>query len=247
MPLEEHLLRSGNWLFRRRGYAPFALVLPLMALAACQFDWPWHRHDLQELWEYGCMFIAAAGLLLRAATVGYAPRGTSGRNTHRQVAEQLTTTGAYSVVRHPLYLANFLIMLGIVLFWHSVWLVLVLGLAYWLYYERIIFAEEAFLKQKYGEAFAAWARRTPAFVPRLNHWEKPALPFSMRSVLRREYSTFLLVTSCFMGIEILEHLVVEHRVVIEPFYAWLGLSGVAAFLLLRTVKHHSAWLDVQGR
>ncbi|MGC9453013.1 MAG: methyltransferase family protein, partial [Oceanipulchritudo sp.] len=51
--------------------------------------------------------------------------GTSGRNTKQQVAYSLNTTGFYSVVRNPLYLGNFFMYLGIALFTHHWWLVLV--------------------------------------------------------------------------------------------------------------------------
>ncbi len=123
-----------------------------------------------------------------ALTVGRTPASTSGRNTRRQVAESLNTTGIYSTVRHPLYLGNFLMALGVVLFPMTWWLVVIYGLAFWLYYERIMLAEEAFLRSRFGTAFEEWARRTPAFVPRLRGYVAPDLPFSLRNVLRREYN-----------------------------------------------------------
>ncbi len=58
------------------------------------------------------MVISFFGLALRVIVVGHAPYGTSGRNTREQVADTLNTTGMYSIVRHPLYLANYLIILG---------------------------------------------------------------------------------------------------------------------------------------
>ena len=59
--------------------------------------------------------LTLSGLALRAYTVCTTPKGTSGRNTARQVADHLNTKGIYSVVRHPLYLANYLIWAGILL------------------------------------------------------------------------------------------------------------------------------------
>ena len=54
--------------------------------------------------------------------VGFTPRGTSGRNTKEgQVAESLNTLGMYSMCRHPLYLGNLLMWLGIVMYMGHLW------------------------------------------------------------------------------------------------------------------------------
>ena len=48
-----------------------------------------------------------------------------------------------------------------------------IGLVFWLYYERIMLAEEEFLRARYGKAFDDWAARTPAFLPNFRHWVPP--------------------------------------------------------------------------
>lgn len=52
----------------------------------------------------------------------------------------------YSIVRNPLYLGNFLMVLRVVLVLRVWWLSLLYLLVFTIYYERIIFAEEMFLK-----------------------------------------------------------------------------------------------------
>ena len=42
------------------------------------------------------------------------------------------------------------------------WLPVIYSLAFWIYYERIMFAEEAFLRQKFGETYRRWAATTPS-------------------------------------------------------------------------------------
>ncbi|MBI3629692.1 MAG: hypothetical protein HY217_08985 [Candidatus Rokubacteria bacterium] len=106
VPVVEHLTRSGDLLFRWRSYLPLAL-LPLLAVGLLARQYPFHPPALDRAWKIGCALIAAAGVALRIYTVGTAAPGTSGRNTREQKAVELNTTGAYSVVRHPLYLANY--------------------------------------------------------------------------------------------------------------------------------------------
>ena len=108
MPLKEDFERAGNKLFRWRSYLPL-LVLPLILISLLS---PEIESPIDDFWDGVCLFISIAGLALRILTVGYAPRGTSGRNTREQKAAELNTKGMYSVVRHPIYLGNFLIWLG---------------------------------------------------------------------------------------------------------------------------------------
>jgi hypothetical protein len=190
--------------------------------------------------------------MLRAATVGFVPGGTSGRNTREQRAFELNTSGAYSIVRHPLYVANFLIVLGLVAATFTPWLIGTFVLAYALCIERIVAAEEHFLAQTYGAEYLDWTARTPAFVPDRRLWHAPALEFSLRTVLRREYNGVLGTAFAFVTLDGVRDIAVAH----ESFNLWLhedwflvAILGAATlvFLLLRTVKRHTRWLHVGGR
>jgi isoprenylcysteine carboxyl methyltransferase (ICMT) family protein YpbQ len=134
----------------------------------------------------GCIVICLIGLAIRIYTIGHAPDNTSGRNTAGQVAETLNQTGIYSIVRHPLYLGNFLMWLGIAFAVQNFWFVAVFVLLYWIYYERIMYAEEQFLRRKFGETFIEWAGRTPAFIPNFKLFVKPDVPFRWKKVLKQE-------------------------------------------------------------
>src|SRR6185312_8121054 len=98
----------GNWLFRWRSYLPIPFVI-FIALALHEFQLPYNSLAIHEYWAKFCVVLSFCGLAIRALTVGCAPAFTSGRNTRRQCAQELNTTGMYSIVRHPLYLGNFII------------------------------------------------------------------------------------------------------------------------------------------
>ena len=114
MALREEFERTGNWLFRWRSYLPLLLV-GLFLVALTNFRYPIGSYELDRNWKIICLLISFSGLALRMYVVGCVPRGTSGRNVTEQRAEVLNTTGIYSLVRHPLYLGNFLIWFGIIL------------------------------------------------------------------------------------------------------------------------------------
>ena len=192
MALKEEFENTGNWLFRWRSYLPLA-VIGIFLLALLEYSNKLgHRGGLEYIEESICFIVSFFGLIIRIFTIGYTPERTSGRNTKNQVAETLNTTGIYSIVRNPLYLGNFFMGFGIILFPGLWYLVLMYILFFCLYYERIIFAEEAFLREKFGAEYLAWANCTPVFIPRFGKYRKADLPFSLKNVLRRESTTVFL-------------------------------------------------------
>lgn len=244
--VRKHFESTGNWLFKRRSYLPIVcFVIILVSLR--NFKFPYGSHRLDQIWEVFCLTISLSGLTIRILTVGYIPEGTSGRNTKAQKASALNTTGMYSLVRHPLYLGNFLVWLGVSLFARIWWLTLILMLSYWLYYERIIFAEEEFLERKFGREFTEWAEKTRAFLPRFDSWKKPALPFSFRMVIKREHSTILLIVVLFVAMEETASLLNTGSFEWDPMWLIICVAGLTQYILFRMLKKHTSLLKISGR
>ncbi|HET8700236.1 MAG TPA: isoprenylcysteine carboxylmethyltransferase family protein [Nitrococcus sp.] len=237
MPLKDDMVRTGDYLFRWRSYLPL-LFLPLFMLALADFKYIGGSATLDCVWEVFCLSIAAAGLALRILTVGFAPPGTSGRNTRRQRAGTLNTTGMYSIVRHPLYLGNFLIWLSVTLFAHTWWLVLIGVLAFCLYYERIMLAEEAFLKEKFKSEFEEWARRTPTFIPTWRSWQPPTRPFSWKTVLARENPTLFAIITVFFLLELAGDFFAGKMPHVDLGWIVLYSIGSVSYITLRWLKKH---------
>jgi len=242
----DQMQRSGNWLFRWRGYLPLVFVAIVLA-SLTRFGFIGGSEIDDELWEGFCLVVSACGLVIRALTVGYAAAETSGRNARAQRAASLNTTGAYSIVRHPLYVGNFLIWTGIALYPHQWLVVLVCTALYWLYYERIIVAEEAFLADKFGDVFLEWARRTPAFVPNFRAFRAPECGFSLRTVLKREYPAFSGTIFTMFILEVAGDYEVLGRFDLDTLWVVLLALAVAVHLILRTLKKHTRLLHVEGR
>ncbi|HVT29517.1 MAG TPA: isoprenylcysteine carboxylmethyltransferase family protein [Lacipirellulaceae bacterium] len=245
MALAEEMKAQGEWLFRWRSYLPL-ILLPLIGIALAKADLR-SPGRLDESWDYFCLGLSFVGLVVRVLTIGYVPQQTSGRNTTELVADELNTTGMYSIVRHPLYLGNYLIGLGVSMVQFVWWVPVIYSLAFWLYYERIMLTEEAFLEKRFGDEYRRWAAKTPAFLPRFRQWRRAVLPFSLLHVLRREHTGLMVVILCHTGQEFVERLITDHRVVWEAFWATLLFSGLAMYLSLRWLTRKTTLLHVPGR
>jgi protein-S-isoprenylcysteine O-methyltransferase Ste14 len=246
MALIEEFEKTGNWLFRRRSFLP--LFLYVIATVAVIFRKD-EIFDFQNLyWNIGCLAVSLTGLLIRAITIGYAPRGTSGRNTSEgQIAETLNVTGIYSIVRHPLYLGNFFMWFGLIMYVGIVWFI-IFGIAFfWVYYERIMFAEEQFIRGKFGEPFMNWAARTPAFIPDFRLWKRSEMTFSLRNVLKREYSGFFGNMISFVYINFIKNCFSNGQVWLDLKWQIGGLAALLIYLTLRSMKKYTRLLNVEGR
>ena len=170
MALQHEMVKQGNFLFRHRGTLPLLIIIPALLLryGGIQSDL---LATQAAIITYVAYVIALIGLCLRFFVVGHAAPNTSGRNTQGQIADTINSDGLYSVVRHPLYLGNFLMWLGPALLTFHYWFIAAFVLLYWIYYERIMLAEEDYLRNKFGKPYEDWAAGRPAFIPDLAKWK----------------------------------------------------------------------------
>jgi len=253
MRLVKKIEKDGAFLFRWRSVLPLVLVPAWLVAIVDGARWESVVGEgAADLWTLVTLLISVGGLAVRAATIGFVPAGTSGRGTGAQRAEALNTTGMYSMVRNPLYLGNFLAIAGIALATKTLWFPVVAGLCYWLYIERIIAAEEAFLAARFGESFARWAAVTPAFLPRWRGWRRPPLDFSLRTVLQREHHGLLAVAAAFTLFEWFVDIVGEDETLeqwLQTDWPWPTFLAAAAatYLTVQALRKHTRVLAVPGR
>ncbi|MGC1391066.1 MAG: isoprenylcysteine carboxylmethyltransferase family protein, partial [Bacteroidales bacterium] len=178
----------------------------------------------------------------------FTPKNTSGRNTiNGQVADELNVTGIYSLLRHPLYLGNFFMWLGPVLFLRSISAAIFFILIYWLYYERIMFAEEQFLRRKFGDIYDKWSEKVSSFIPYSFNYIRPKLRFSVKNVLKREYNSFVNIFVIFTILDLFRNYFLSERIYLTGMWIWLFASACVIWIALRTIEKKTHWLDVEGR
>jgi uncharacterized membrane protein len=99
--------------------------------------------------------IATIGILFRLYASGFVMKN-----------KELSTTGPYALVRHPLYTGNILMLLGFCLA-NGMWWSGVVGIGFlWFWYPTAIEYEDRKLNGIFGDAWSEWSGRTPALIPR---------------------------------------------------------------------------------
>ena len=230
MSLKNEFAISGNWLFKYRSYLPL-IILPLLFYSlftpvGTSFN----------LLLYVGLSVSLLGECIRIITVGFVPAGTSGRNTKQQKATSMNQTGIYSIVRHPLYLGNFLIFLGPFIFTGNIYGIIIFILSFWIYYERIMYAEETFLISNFGSEYENWSSKTPAFIPNIASYTPTKSIFSFRKVLEGEYSVIYGVFIIFTLLLAFRNYNLNTTPVISNTWQGVFLGNTLIYITLRTLK-----------
>jgi protein-S-isoprenylcysteine O-methyltransferase Ste14 len=124
----------------------FGLILIAVA-ALCTL--PGHQ---RVIWG---LAIALAGQLFRTFAAG-----TIFKN------QRLASSGAYALVRHPLYLGNLLILIGFCLASGNLWVCAGVALFWLVWYPAAIRYEDAKLERIFGDEWREWSKGTWAVIPR---------------------------------------------------------------------------------
>ena len=120
--------------------------------------------------------------------------------------DEVVRLGPFSIVRNPLYVFSFLAVLGIGLESGMFSLIALLCGAYVLYYPLVVAREEAFLKNKFGEAYEVYLREVPRWFPNLKLWNEPEQFDAKPKFIRRtalDAALFFLPLPCFIVINMM--------------------------------------------
>ncbi|MBR9832880.1 methyltransferase family protein [Acidiluteibacter ferrifornacis] len=248
MALKDELRAQGNFLFRYRSYLPVIIIVAGLAVFV-QTQMTTEAPSWIHLFNIGCFAVSALGLIIRMIAVGYSSDNTSGRNTAQgQIADDINATGLYSICRHPLYVGNYFMWLGIAMLTLNFWFIIAFTLLYWLYYERIIFAEEAYLIEKYGDKYLKFAENVPAFVPSFSKWKKPQNTFSAIKIIRQEKTGILYLFLMFYVFNSISDYLVENQLCfIECYWFWGLILGIVWYVVIKTIQKTTTLLKVDRK
>lgn len=141
--------------------------------------------------------LVLVGELLRISSLMYTGEATRAKKIK---APFLATGGPYAYVRNPIYLGNFLIALGILIFYNPPFIFYPLFfLLFFIQYYLIVLEEEKFLESKFGDEYREYKRNTLRFFPKLYGYKKRTdRIYQFFEVFKFEKSTVLLISALFL-------------------------------------------------
>ncbi len=225
--MEKWPLRLGKFLFRHRSFTPLPLILLTFILFRPRSPAP--------AWTLAGLAVAFLGEGIRIASVGFASSGTSGRENFLK-ADNLNTSGLYSLVRNPLYWGNGLIFAGLLIAFAQPWALALFIFFLFLQYHFIVLAEESFLRQAHGKAYDEYCSRVNRWLPAFRRCAPPVRPFDWRKVFFKENdSCFNLLFTALLIIAYKEKYFAGrlHRL---PLYVSAGALLMLAYAAIKILK-----------
>ena len=148
----------GGFVFKYRSFVPvpIALVLVFVHYGATTASWAPVAGALLVVLGQGVRLWAVRhiGTISRTRANRYGP---------------LISDGPYALVRNPLYIGNFCLWIGFVVWSRLLWMLPVAVAIFQVEYVAITGFEASLLRDKYPEAYARYAAAVPAWIPRLSN------------------------------------------------------------------------------
>lgn len=234
----------GNFFFRYRNGA-FPIVVVLLYALAVPPNQLFGSEALEEVKDLFALGVALLGLALRATVIGYAYIKRGGKKK-RVYAGELVTEGMFALSRNPLYLGNILICCGTFLM-HGNIFVMLTGIAFYvLVYQCIVLAEEAYLLEKFGDAYRAYCADVPRWIPRFSRFREATedMEFDVGRVVFKDYTTIATTVTVLALTEAYESLALPQAFADLDYELFLALvvvlCGIATLLVQAAKKRASA-------
>ena len=106
----------------------------------------------------------------------------------------LARKGLYALSRNPMYIARYLLLLGVLLFTGNLWLALGFTVIYYFYMVNRVGREERKLAEVFGDEYREYCARVPRFFPHFRGVDWSAVPFFQWGLFRVNNGHWNLVT-----------------------------------------------------
>jgi protein-S-isoprenylcysteine O-methyltransferase Ste14 len=194
-------------------------------------------------------YVCAAGILIlllgqifRIVVIGFAYIKRGGRGG-KVFAESLVKTGFFAHVRNPMYVGNYLIIVGLVMLYGAPEAYLLILPFFLLVYYSIVINEEEYLREKFGQEYDDYATKVNRFIPDFRGIKKSleTYQFNWLKVLRKEYGSIFFITCAWLSILIWKDITLygydqkhtEINILLMLFIPIILFYGITLYLKLR--------------
>ena len=176
-------IATGKFFFQLRDYTPIPLLILLFIYA---------KPTVASA-TLG-MLLIFFGELMRVYSVAFI--GSISRTRKDRTGSNLITSGPFSYVRNPLYVANFIIVLGVTVYGAASGIILLTVLLFTLQYHYIVAYEEDILVGSFGEEYENYRKEVPAWFPeKLPGIKDLEWPDSFSKAIRSERRTMTAIVA----------------------------------------------------
>jgi protein-S-isoprenylcysteine O-methyltransferase Ste14 len=137
---------ASSWQRLARLRVPLGFVLAVVVLALSRPTW--------RSIAIGAV-VGIAGQVVRLWAAG-----------HLEKSREVTMSGPYRYTRHPLYVGSSIMAAGVAAASRSVWVALIVAVHMIVTITAAVRTEEAFLRERFGDAYDAYAERRATPMPR---------------------------------------------------------------------------------
>lgn len=224
-------LQAGSFLFKYRSLTPVPLIIVIFI-----FFKPVDLGKNIFTIHLSGLVISLFGQIIRIVTVVHSSFGTSGRESYLR-ADSLNVTGIYSIVRNPLYIGNFFILNGLLVFYSNVLAILIFDIFFVIQYYFIIISEEKFLKDKYEESYDQYCKDVVRIFPVFKNYKKSDLKFNFKKLIFREKDSIFNMFIMFVLIMIYKEKIIKGSIGDSIYiYISLGIILIFSYLIVNILK-----------
>lgn len=141
-------------------------------------------------WFLAALCVSMAGELLQAWCFGTL-----------QKKKELAAEGPYALVRNPMYLGRYFVILGILMLPGIWWILPVFTVLYYFYMANRVHREEVTLREVFGKEYEAYCAEVPRFLPTARPFRgNPVMAFRWDVFVRNNGHWNFLSLAAFYGI-----------------------------------------------
>ncbi len=199
--MENIFIRLGTFFFKYRNS-----LFPIIYVCLVVLTSPGVFLGNTRVDRYVCALgalIVLAGQIFRMMVIGFTYVRRGGKDG-KVYATSLVQSGFFAHVRNPMYVGNYLIMLGFVFLYGSLWGYLLVVPFFTLVYYSVVTNEEIYLREKFGHEYIEYEARVNRFVPNFEGITTSLADYryNWKKVLRKEYGTITAVLCGLLAIAI---------------------------------------------